>query len=244
MSARITLATAGRVLSQLRRDRRTLGMVFVVPSVLIALLALMLDNQQETFDRVGTPIVGLFPLIVMFLITSIAMLRERSSGTLERLMSLPLSKLDLLGGYGLAFAGLAALQGIVTSAVAFGLLGVESKGPVIAVVALAIANALVGMALGLFTSAFARSEFQAVQFLPAVVFPQLLLAGLFVPRSRMPGGLQTLSDVLPITYAYEALTKVAVNDIAGRFWIDVAVIAVTIGTCLLLGAATLRRQTP
>lgn len=244
MSARVTLATAGRVAGQLRRDRRTLAMIFVVPSALVALLRLMLDEQLPVFERIGTPVVGLFPLILMFLITSIAMLRERSSGTLERLMSLPISKLDLLAGYGIAFAAVAAVQGAVTAAIAFAWLGVESDGPVWAVVALAIANALVGMALGLFTSAFARSEFQAVQFLPVVVLPQLLLAGLFLPRARMPETLQAISDALPITYAYGALGKLAVDDVDGRFWLDVIVVVATIALCLGLGAATLRRRTP
>lgn len=244
MTARVTLATAGRVASQLRRDRRTLAMVVLVPPALVALLRLMLHEQLPAFERIGTPVVGLFPLILMFLITSIAMLRERTTGTLERLMSLPLSKLDLLAGYALAFAALGALQGAITAAVAFGWLDVRSEGPVWAVVALAIGNALVGMALGLFTSAFARSEFQAVQFLPLVVLPQLLVAGLFVPRSRMPGVLQTISDALPITYAFEALGKVAADDVDGALWLDVGVIAATIALCLLLGAATLRRRTP
>lgn len=243
MSTRVTLATASRVAAQLRRDRRTLAMVFVVPPALVALLRVMLDEQPGAFDRIGTPVVGLFPLILMFLITSIAMLRERTSGTLERLMSLPMSKLDLLAGYGLAFAALAAVQGAITAAVSFGWLGVESDGPVWAVIALAIANALVGMALGLFTSAFARSEFQAVQFLPVVVLPQLLLAGLFLPRTQMPGALQAISDALPITYAYEALGKIAVDDVDGRFWLDVGVITATIALSLVLGAATLRRRT-
>jgi ABC-2 type transport system permease protein len=240
----VTLATAGRVAVQLRRDRRTLAMVFVVPAVLVALLRLMLDERLAAFERIGTPVVGLFPLILMFLITSIAMLRERTSGTLERLMSLPLSKLDLLAGYGLAFAGVAALQGAVTAGIAFGLLDVESDGPVVAVVVLAIANALVGMALGLFTSAFARSEFQAVQFLPVVVLPQLLLAGLFLPRAAMPEVLQGIAAALPITYAYEALEKVAVDDIDARFWLDAVVIVATITLSLILGAATLHRRTP
>ena len=244
MSARVTLATAARVLAQLRRDRRTVLMVFVVPSALVGLLRLMLDERLPAFERIGTPVVGLFPLILMFLVTSIAMLRERTSGTLERLMSLPLSKLDVLAGYGVAFAGVAALQGTITAALAFGLFDVQSDGPVWVVVALAIGNALVGMALGLFTSAFAQSEFQAVQFLPVVVLPQLLLAGLFVPRAEMPEVLQTVSDALPITYAFEALGRIAVDDLDGRFWLDVGVIAGTIALCLTLGAVTLRRRTP
>src|SRR5262249_33427159 len=156
-------------------------------------------------NRIGAPMIGLFPLILMFLITSIAMLRERTTGTLERLMSLPLAKLDLLLGYALAFALLAALQGGITCAVGFWALDVQARGPAWAVVLLAIANALLGMALGLFLSAFATTEFQAVQFLPAVLFPQILLCGLLIPRARMPKALEVVSDALPLTYAYDAL---------------------------------------
>jgi ABC-2 type transport system permease protein len=238
-----TLATGARVLGQLRRDRRTLAMVFLVAPALLALFKLIFDQQPETFDRIGAPLIGLFPLIMMFLITSIAMLRERTTGTLERLMSLPLAKLDLLLGYALAFAVLAALQGAITGAVGFGLLDVHAAGPEWGVVLLAIANALLGMALGLFLSAFARTEFQAIQFLPALLLPQILLSGLMIPRGGMPDGLEAVSAALPVTYAYDALAKVAADDNGGAFWLDVAVVATSIALALVLGATTLRRRT-
>lgn len=244
MSPRITLATAVRVGAQLRRDHRTLALIFVVPPALLALIKWLLDNDPGSFARLGPPLIGLFPLVIMFLITSIAMLRERTTGTLERLMAMPLAKLDLLLGYGIAFAGLAALQASITAAVGFGLLGVESDGPAWAVVLLAIGNAVLGMALGLFLNAFAQTEFQAVQFMPAVILPQLFLAGLFVPREAMPDALQTISDVLPFTYAYDGLVKVAADEIGGRLWLDVAVVVGCIALALALGALTLRRRTP
>jgi ABC-2 type transport system permease protein len=243
VSARATLATAHRVARQLRRDHRTIALVLVVPPALLALLAWIFSEQPGAFDRIGTPLVGLFPLILMFLVTSIAMLRERSGGTLERLMSMPMAKLDLLLGYGLAFAAVGAIQAGVTSAVAFGLLGVDSAGPVWMVVVLAAANALLGMALGLFVSAFATSEFQAVQFMPAFILPQLLLAGLFVPREAMPETLQTIAALLPFTYAYDALAKVAADDLGAELWLDAAVVAGCILVALTLGATTLRRRT-
>jgi ABC transporter DrrB family efflux protein len=244
MSRRVTLATTGRVLAQLRRDRRTLALVFVVAPALLALFKAIFDNQPETFDRVGVPMLGLFPLIMMFLITSIAMLRERTSGTLERLMSLPIAKLDLLVGYGLAFALLAALQGGITGAVGFGLLDVQARGPAWADVLLAIGNALLGKARGLFLSAFATTEFQAVQFMPAVLLPQILLAGLLVPRPRMPHALEVVSDALPVTYAYDALARVTADDTTKWFWLDVLIVAGAILLALVLGATTLRRRTP
>jgi ABC-2 type transport system permease protein len=243
MSVKNTLATAVRVLAQLRHDRRTLALVLVVPPALLTLLRYVFDASPGTFARIGPPLVGLFPLIVMFLITSIAMLRERTTGTLERLMSMPLAKLDLLLGYGLAFALLAAVQAAVTSTVAFWWLGVDTSGSVLAVAVLAIANAVLGMALGLFLSAFASTEFQAVQFMPAVLFPQVLLSGLLAPREHMPHVLRIASDVLPVTYAYDALVHVTTGRSGARLWLDVGVTLGAILLALVLGAATLRRRT-
>jgi ABC-2 type transport system permease protein len=232
------------VLHQLRRDRRTLALVLVVPPSLLVLFKFVFDAQPQTFERIGAPLVGLFPFILMFLVTSIAMLRERTGGTLERLMSLPLAKLDVLLGYGLAFAALAAVQATLTSAVGFGLLGLDSEGAIWGVVLIAVANAVLGMSLGLFLSAFATSEFQAVQFMPAVVFPQVLLSGLLVPREAMPSLLEWISWLLPLTYAYDALSRVTAGDVGGRLWLDVGVVLGSIVLALALGATTLRRRTP
>ena len=244
MSARVTLATAGRVLRQLRRDRRTIALVLVVPPVLLALFKYVFDGQPQTFDRIGPTLVGIFPFVTMFLVTSIAMLRERTTGTLERLMSMPLAKLDLLLGYGLAFALVAAVQAGVTAAVGFGALGLDTAGPVWLVLVLAVGNALLGMSLGLFLSAFARTEFQAVQFMPAFVLPQIFLAGLLVPRERMAHALEVLSAFLPLTYAYDALAKATSDELGARLAFDAAVVGGCIVLALVLGATTLRRQTP
>jgi ABC-2 type transport system permease protein len=243
VTATVTLATTRRVALQLVRDPRTIVLVVVVPPALIALLDYMYEAQPSTMDRIGAPLVGVFPLTMMFLITSIAMLRERTSGTLERLMSMPITRLDLMVGYGLAFALVAAAQATITGLVAFGVLGIDTQGPAWAVVALAIANALLGMALGLFLSAFATSEYQAVQFMPAFVLPQLLLAGLFLPRERLPAALERVSDLLPFTYAYDALAKISADDIDARFWVDLGVVAASVVLALVLSATTLRRRT-
>jgi ABC-2 type transport system permease protein len=243
MSARITFATAARVLRQLRRDHRTLALVLLVPAVLITLFKYVFEGQEAVFDRVGPPMVGIFPFVTMFLVTSIAMLRERTTGTLERLMSMPLAKLDLLLGYGLAFAAVATVQASLTAGVAFGILGLDASGPVWLIVVFAVGNAVLGMALGLFLSAFARTEFQAVQFMPAFVLPQILLAGLLVPRERMARALELAADVLPMTYAYDALAKTAADDLDGRLALDAALIGGFIVLALVLGATTLRRRT-
>ena len=245
MRPAVTAATALRVLTQLRRDPRTVGLILVVPSLLVTILRYVFDGRPEIFDRVGGPMLGLFPFISMFLVTSVTMLRERITGTLERLMTMPLAKLDLLVGYAIAFALLAAVQASVVSGVAILGLGLDLTGSPGAVIGLAIGNALLGMSLGLFASAFARTEFQAVQFLPAFVLPQILLCGLFVPREQMSGWLEAISAALPLTYSYDALARVTDGSpLTGRFAVDVGVTAGATLLALALGAATLRRRTP
>jgi len=243
VSLRATGAVAARVLTQLRRDPRTIALILGVPCVLETLLKEIFAGRSEVFQHTGAPLLGLFPFVTMFLVTSITMLRERTSGTLERLMTLPLGKLDLLAGYGAAFAVVAAVQSAVVSALTFGALGLDVQGSRPLVAALAVANAVLGTALGLFVSAFARSEFQAVQFLPATVFPQILLCGLFVPRGQMAGWLRWLSDALPLTYAYDALAHAAAGDVDTRLAVDAGVVCGCIALALALGAATLRRRT-
>ncbi len=245
MSLRISGATAARVLSQLRRDPRTIALILVVPVVLLFLVDQLFDDRPQVFQEVGVPLLGLFPLVIMFLVTSITMLRERTSGTLERLLTLPLAKIDLLLGYGIAFALVATVQAGLVSVVAFGLLDLAAVHSTLLIVALAVANAILGMALGLFVSAFARTEFQAVQFMPAFILPQILLCGLLVSRDQMAEWLQWVSAVMPFTYAYDALVRAATDPTLGaRFWADVAVVVGVTLLSLALGAATLRRRTP
>jgi len=233
------------VLRQLRHDPRTIVLLLAVPCVLQILVRALFADRPSVFQSLGVPLLGLFPFVAMFIVTSITMLRERVSGTLERLMTTPLARGDLLVGYALAFALVAAMQATLVSALSFGLLGLDAKHRAVSVVALAIANAVLGMALGLFASAFARTEFQAVQFMPAFVLPQILLCGLIVPRDEMAEWLRVVSAFLPLTYAYDALARLASPDeLTARFWADVAVVAGVTILALSLGAATLRRRTP
>lgn len=243
MRLSITLATTTRVLSQLRRDPRTIALLTLVPTLLMVLLRYVLDGPGA-FDRYGTLLLGLFPFIVMFVVTSVGTLRERTGGTLERLMTTPLGKLDLLLGYALAFGAAALVQAAVVGAISLTWLGLDLQGPTWALFVVTLLDAWLGMALGLFFSAFARTEFQAVQFFPAFVVPQLLIAGLFVPRDQMASGLRWIADVMPLTYAVEAMKELSRHsDLTGALLRDVVVIAGCTLLALGLGAATLRRRT-
>lgn len=245
MNARITLAVAGRVLVQLRRDHRTLAMLLVLPCLLISLMWWMYDDANPLlFDRIGPALLAMFPVIVMFLVTSVTTLRERSSGTLERLLAMPMGKLDFLVGYAIAFGLVAAVQSVIAVAVSIGLLDLELEGPIWLLTVVAVVDAVFGSALGLFVSAFARTEFQAVQFMPAVVIPQLLLCGLLVPRDQLPNVLRQLSDLLPLSYAVDAMQHLTVSSTTGQVWRDIAVVSAFAVAGLAFGAATLRRRTP
>jgi ABC-2 type transport system permease protein len=244
MNVRLTMATALRVGSQLGRDRRTLALVIVVPCVLLWLFKELFDDSPLIFQRLAPAMLGVFPFITMFLVTSVAMVRERISGTLERLLTTPLGRGDLVFGYGIAFGVLAFVQAVVASAVSLWLLDLEPPASVSVLVLVAVADALLGTALGLGLSALATTEFQAVQFMPAVVLPQVLLCGLIVPTSQMANWLDAVSRVMPLRYAVDAMSTLAVSPtVDGKVWVDLLVIVGCVVVALGLGAGTLRRQT-
>jgi ABC-2 type transport system permease protein len=244
MSAARTLATARRVLLQLRHDPRTIALMLLVPCVLETLLRLIYAHHRAAFDQAGAPLLAFFPLTTVFLVTSIALLRERVTGTLERLLTSPLGRLELLGGYALSFGLLAAAQAIIVCALTLGPLGLRVQGPVPLLVVLAVCVAVLGTGLGLLASAFARTEFQVVQFFPLVILPQLLLCGLLVARDRMPSVLHAISDALPLSYAVDGMHHLSRQAGAGgAVSADIAIVVGFAAGALVLGAATLRRQT-
>lgn len=243
MSPAKTFATAGRVLSQLKRDKRTLAIIFVIPCLLITLLKYVFDGQDQLFNDVAPMLLGIFPLLMMFLVTSIATLRERTSGTLDRLMTSPISKLDFIFGYAMAFSLVGLLQACLACIVTVGLLGVTVAAGTWTVVVTAILAAFLGTTLGLFVSAFARTEFQAVELVMPILMPQILLCGLFAPRVLMAQALQWLADVFPLTYSVDAMKQVSIHtSLTGRWGRDVAVVVGCGILALILGALTIRRQ--
>lgn len=239
-----TLATTKRILQQLSHDHRSIALMLIAPTLLISLLWWVFSDNEAIFDSVAPAMLGVFPFIIMFLITSITTLRERNGGTMERLMTTRIGKLDIILGYGIAFSIFGALQSLITSSVAIYLLGMDVAGPQWFVVFVALIDTLLGVALGLFVSAFARTEFQAVQFMPALILPQILVCGLFIPLDRLPDLLESIAYFLPLTYAVDALNLVTTNeDITTEMWRDVWVVGGFILGALVLASLTLRRRT-
>lgn len=240
MSLRRTLLTTERILQQLRHDPRTLALLLLVPTALVGLLAWSLNNAPGAFDSVGPKLLGVFPLIVMFLVTSVITLRERTVGTLERLFTLPLTKADFVAGYAIAFGALALVQSFLVSALSYTWYGLAHQGVPWRITLVALCAGLLGTAFGLALSAVAHTEFQAVQFMPAFILPQLLLCGLVLPVRQLPTVLGAVADVLPMTAAVHAIAPLRSNTYyAGQFGIMLAYIF----AALVVGASTLRRTT-
>ena len=243
MNGRRLFATAGRVLTQLRHDPRSIALMVVAPSVLVGLFAWLFSDQDGVFDRFGGAILALFPFIVMFLVTSITTLRERRSGTLERLMTTPIGKADFILGYALAFGAMALVQAVVTVSFAVYVCGLDVDGELWQLGLVAVVDALLGTALGLLASAFAQTEFQAVQFMPLLVFPQIILGGLFMPRDQMPEVLEVISDWLPLSYAIDAVNAVTDAADAGDIAVPLVIVGAFAVAALGLASLTLRRRT-
>lgn len=243
MNGRRLFATAGRVLTQLRHDPRSIALMLIAPSLLVGLFAWLFSEQDGVFDQFGGAILALFPFIVMFLITSITTLRERRSGTLERLMTTPLERADFILGYALAFGLMAVLQAVITVSFAVGVCGLDVDGPLWQLGLVAVVDALLGTALGLLASAFAQTEFQAVQFMPLLVFPQIILGGLFMPRDQMPDVLYAISDWLPLSYAIDTINAVAAGDEGWDVFGPLLIVVAFAVGALVLAALTLRRRT-
>ena len=241
MNLRRASASTKRVLLQLKHDRRSMALIIVAPCLLMTILKYVYWSQPQVFQQVAGSLLGVFPMLVMFLITSVATLRERTSGTLERILISPVTKFEFIIGYAIAFGIASAIQAIIVSSYAIGPLGLEIKGSQGALIGVAILDALLGLALGLFVSSFAKTEFQAIQFLPVILLPQLLLSGLLAPRDSMPRILSDISNFLPLSYAVDATKKVLVGQ--GSIKNDVVIIIVFLAVLLCAGSLTLRRTT-
>lgn len=241
---RATLATTTRILQQLSHDKRTVGIMFLAPALLVSLIWWVFSDNERMFNTIGPALVGIFPFTVMFLVASITTLRERITGTLERLLALPIGKFDIIFGYAIAFGIFGLVQSLITSSVAIYLLGLNVQSPEWFMLLVAVLDTFVGVALGLMVSAFASTEFQAVQFMPVLIFPQFIVCGLFVPLSQLPSLLESIAYYLPLTYAVDALNGVTkYTDVTGDMWRDIWIMLLFAIGALLVAGLTLRRKT-
>lgn len=247
---RYPFATIARIVEQLRGDPRTVALVLLMPALLLTLLyfvfvdAPVMPGQKPAFDTIGPIMLAVLPMMLMFIVTSVVMLRERTTGTLERILTTPLSRWNLVASYGAVFGFLALLQASLLGWLILGPMGVEIEGQWPALLLLAVLDALFGVAFGLMASAFARTEFQAVQFMPLFVGPQIFLCGLLVPTEHMPDLLGDIAAWLPMTWAVDVVRDILDNpELANGSWLRIGGLALAVIVALFLASRSMPRQT-
>ena len=202
-------------------------------------------KDYDTLDYFGAAFVGLIVFFLVFVITIVSFLNERTQGTLERLMASPLRRGEIVLGYMLGFTVLALIQSVEVLVFALAVLRIHNQGNVFLIFGMEALMAIGAVNLGIFLSMFARSEFQAVQFIPLAIVPQFLLSGVIFPVSTEPAPLQWLSDILPLTYAVDGMRDIMVKG-ADLTWsslqLDLAVVAGFVVLFIAAGTATLRRS--
>jgi len=194
-------------------------------------------------DAFAPLLVGVFAFFFVFLLTSVSFLRERSQGTIERLMVSPLSKAELVLGYVLGFTLFALLQSLLILLFVVGVLRVHYAGNLGLIFLVTLALTIGGVNMGIFASAFARNELQVIQFIPLLLVPQVLLGGLFFPVATLPVVLKQLAYIFPLTYANFALKDVMLKGLGlADVWPDLAFIAAFAVLMVLLAALSLSQE--
>ncbi len=242
MSVDRTVAIALRIVLQITRDRRSVALIIVAPVVVMALVGFSFSGQRAVLDRVAPALIGVFGFFFTFLLTGVSFLRERAQGTLERLLTTPVGRADILVGYLLGFLVFAGIQSLVILLFTIFALQIEYQGALWQIFVLLMLLTVVSVNLGIFVSTFARNEFQVVQFIPIVLAPQIFLSGVILPVDQLPGYFQAASDVLPLTYAVDGLKEImlrgqTLTDIGG----ELAVLGGFAFVLLVLAAVTVRR---
>ncbi len=236
-----TLTIAQRIINQLIHDRRTIALIVIVPLVIASLVGVSVPDKS-ILDYTAPAIMAVLILFFGFLLTGISFLRERSQGTLERLMASPVSRLDIVGGYLLGFLLIALVQTLIIFFYMIYVLNVSYHGELWQILVFQVLIGIGAVCLGTFLSVFARNEFQMMQFIPLIIVPQIFLCGLLWPVSQMPEYLQWLANCLPLTYGVEGIRAMMIEG-KGLLDIgkDVGILAAFAVGMLILASLTLRR---
>ena len=242
MSADRVLAITERIVRQMLRDRRSIGLLIVGPLLVMSLVGFSLVEQRAVLDRVAPGLLAVFVLFFTFILTGVGFLRERAQGTLERLQTTLVGSFDIMLGYMLGFLLFAVVQTVVILGFTIFVLRIEYVGSLWEIGAVLFLVVTVAVSLGIFISSFANNEFQVVQFIPIVLAPQIFLSGVIIPVEQMPTLFEWISVVLPLTYAVEALREIMLRGAGlAALWPELAAIGVFSVALLTAAVATLRR---
>ena len=201
-------------------------------------------GPQFTFnDSIAPVFIGIFSFFFVFLLTSIAFLRERSQGTIERVMASPMTRTELVIGYILGFLLFGLVQSLMILLFVIYALRVHYSGNLSLIFLVTALLTIGSINLGIFLSAFAQNEFQIVQFIPLVFGIQIFLSGVFWPIDQLPAILRPISYILPLTYANEALRAVMLKgaDLA-EIARELIALLIFMVLMIILSALTMRRQ--
>ena len=238
-----TLAISTRIILQITRDHRSLALIIVAPVVVMSLVGFSFADRREILDLVAPGLIGTFVLFFVFLLTGVSFLRERAQGTIERLLTTPVGRADILVGYLLGFLLFAGIQAVVILLFTVFALQIQYQGSLWQIFVLLALVTLVAVNLGIFISTFARNEFQVVQFIPVILMPQIFLSGAVLPFEQLPGYFQAVGRFLPLTYAVEGLKGMMSEgkSLAGIGW-ELTVLGGFALLLLFLAALTVRRS--
>ena len=242
MSIDRTLAIAVRIVSQIARDHRSVALIIVAPIIVMSLVGFSFADQRDILNRIAPGLIGVFALFFVFLLTGVSFLRERSQGTLERLLTTPVGRADILAGYLLGFLLFAGIQSLVILLYTIFALRIEYQGSLWQIFVLLVVVTIVAVNLGIFISTFARNEFQVVQFIPIILLPQIFLSGAVLPSEQLPGYFQAIGKFLPLTYAVDGLKALMLEgETLGGIGQELAVLGAFAIGILALAAITVRR---
>ena len=237
-----TLAIASRIVSQIARDHRSLALIIVAPIIVMSLVGFSFADQRHILDRIAPGLIGVFVLFFVFILTGVSFLRERAQGTLERLLTTPVGRADILGGYLLGFLLFAGIQSLVILLYTIFALRIDYEGSLWQIFVLLVVVTVVAVNLGIFLSTFARNEFQVVQFIPVILLPQIFLSGAVLPAEQLPSYFQAVGKVLPLTYAVDGLKALMLQgETLGGIGQELAVLGGFAIGLLALAAITVRR---
>jgi ABC-2 type transport system permease protein len=236
-----TLSIANRIINQLIRDRRTMGLLIVAPLLIASIVGVSIPDTKM-LDYIAPAILAALILFFSFLLTGISFQRERSQGTLERLMASPVSRLDIVGGYLLGFLLFALIQTLIIFFYMVYVLDINFQGELWQIIIFEIIIGIGAVCLGTFSSTFARNEFQIMQFIPILILPQMFLCGLLWPVEQMPDYLQWIAKFLPLTYGVDGIRAMMLEGKnlleVGR---EVSILVAFAVAFMILASLTLRR---
>jgi ABC-2 type transport system permease protein len=237
-----TFTIAQRVILQVVRDRRTIALILVAPLIIASIAGFSIPDKSS-LDVFSPAILATLILFFGFLITGISFLRERTQGTLERLLASPISKMDVVTGYLWGLLGFALAQTLIMFFYMVYVLDISYRGDLWQILIFQALMGINAVCLGTFFSAFARNEFQMIQFIPLVIIPQVFVSGLFIPVDQLPVVLEWAAKFLPLTYGVEGIRAMMLQgqsllDIGKDIWILVAYAA----GLLILASLTLRQK--